>query len=76
MLDQIVDFKDRLADGDLAAAAEIESEWSEEQHEAIKLAPTKGGILTTEEVNKLKSNEYFEARNIVVGFVPKEKSNA
>jgi hypothetical protein len=72
MLEQIVDFKDRLADGDYAAAAEIESEWTEEQHEAIKLAPTKGGILTTEEVNKLKSNEYFEARNVIVGFVPKE----
>jgi len=76
MLDQIVDFKDRLADGDLAAAAEIESEWTEEQHEAIKLAPTRGGILTTAEVNQLKSNEYFEARNVVVGFVPKSENEA
>ena len=71
MLNEIVDFKDRMADGDLHAAAEIESAWSEEQHAAIKLAPTKGGILTTEEVKILSSNEYFAARNAVTGFVPK-----
>jgi hypothetical protein len=68
ILPQIMDIKDRLADNDYHAAAEIVLELTEEQLYALNLAPTKGGVLTTAEVNQLKSNEYAEARNSITGF--------
>ena len=74
MLDQITDLKDRLADGDYHAAVEIIHELNEEQVTALNLAPTKGGILTTEEVNQLKSNEYAAARNAATGYKPKTET--
>ena len=68
MLDKIVEIKDRLADNDYHAVAEIILDLKEEQVDALNLAPTKGGILTTAEVNQLKSNEYSEARNSITGY--------
>ena len=62
ILPQLVDLKDRLADGDWYAAAEIVLGFNEREIEAINLAPTKGGILTTNEVALLKSDDYTGAR--------------
>ena len=69
MLEKIMDIKDRLADGDYHAVAEIVMDMADNQQAAIRKAPTKGGILTTEEISKLKSNEYAEARNAITGHV-------
>jgi len=73
MLDKIIDLKDRLADDDYHAAVEIIHSMSEEQVSALNLAPTKGGILTTAEIAKIKSNEYSEARNSITGYEPTTK---
>lgn len=73
MLQMIMDVKDRLADGDFAAVAEIVQDMTEEQQGALRKAPTKGGILTTQEIGFLKSNEYAEARNLLTGHI-REKS--
>ena len=69
MLPKIVDIKDRLADGDYHATAEIILDMTETEQSAMRLAPTKGGILTTAEVNQIKSNEYADARNSITGHV-------
>lgn len=69
MLQKIMDIKDRLADSDYHAVAEIVMDMTDEQQQAMRKAPTKGGILTTEEIGKLKSNEYAEARNSITGHV-------
>ncbi len=70
MLQKIIDLKDRLADNDYHAAVEIINEFKEDEVDALNLAPTKGGILTTAEVNQLKSNEYTAARNSISGYKP------
>ena len=67
MLQKIMDIKDRLADGDYHATAEIILDMTETEQSAMRLAPTKGGILTTAEVNQIKSNEYADARNSITG---------
>ena len=70
MLEKIINLKDRLADGDMHAAAEIVLDFKEHEAEALRLAPTKGGILTTAEVAQLRSDEYVAARNTITGFTP------
>ena len=70
ILPQILELKAQLADENYHAAVEIIHSLTEAQVDALNLAPTKGGILTTEEVNKLKSNEYAEARNSMTGYEP------
>lgn len=76
MLQKVMDVKDKLADNDYHAAAEILVDLTKEQLYALQLAPTKGGILTTAEVNQIKSNEYFEAKNAVTGFVMPDERDA
>jgi hypothetical protein len=71
MLNEITDLKDRLADGDFHAAVEIIQELTEDQTTALNLAPTKGGILTTEEISQIKSDDYSRARNELTGHKPK-----
>ena len=73
MLQKIMDIKDRLADGDYHATAEIILDMTETEQSAMRLAPTKGGILTTAEVNQIKSNEYADARNSITGHVRPEE---
>lgn len=70
MLQKIMDLKDQLADLNYHAAVEIVQSMNEEQVNALRLAPTKGGIMTTAEIEQFKSNEYFEARNSITGFDP------
>jgi len=72
MLQKIMDIKDRLADNDYHATAEIILDMTETEQSAMRLAPTKGGILTTAEVNQIKSNEYADARNAITGHVREE----
>lgn len=69
MLTAVTDLKDRLADGDWLAAAEIFLDFTDEQLDALRLAPTKGGILSTAEVQQLKSNEFFAAKNELTGAI-------
>ena len=69
ILPKIMDIKDRLADNDYHATAEIILDMTETEQSAMRLAPTKGGILTTAEVNQIKSNEYADARNSITGHV-------
>ena len=71
MLMKIVELKDKLADNDYHAAAEIILDMKEDEIAALNLAPTKGGIMTTAEIQKFSSNEYFEAKNAITGFKPK-----
>ena len=71
MLPQILDLKAQLEDNNYHAAVEIVHSFTDAQRDALNLAPTKGGILTTEEINKLKSNEYSDARNSMTGYEPK-----
>jgi len=69
MLQKIMDIKDKLADGDYHATAEIILDMTETEQSAMRLAPTKGGILTTAEVTQIKSNEYADARNSITGHI-------
>ena len=69
ILPKIMDIKDRLADNDYHATAEIILDMTETEQSAMRLAPTKGGILTAAEVNQIKSNEYADARNSITGHV-------
>lgn len=54
--------KDGMASGDLSAACEAYYELTDEEKSSIKVAPTKGGPFTTEEVKIFKSDEWAEAR--------------
>ena len=60
----IIDFKDAVEASDLNLAVGTWYEFTEEvQMTLYKLAPTKGGILTTEERSIQKSNEWAAARD-------------
>lgn len=53
--------KDFLAGDELEDACEIVYGWPEDVRMALWLAPTKGGIFTTAEIAKMKSNEWSKA---------------
>lgn len=57
--------KDAIAKEDMLAVAEGWNELDNSTKEALWLAPTKGGIFTTEERQVLKSDEFFKARKEV-----------
>ena len=78
MLGKILTIKDLLSSEDdegnpktpeYALVAEMVMDMTDDQQQAMRKAPTKGGILTTEEIGKLKSNEYADARNSITGHV-------
>lgn len=54
--------KENLVQGNFEAAAEAYAEIPENDRMALSVARTKGGIWTSEEVQKLKSDEWLEAR--------------
>ena len=54
--------KDRLADEDYLAAAEAYFSLSNQEQTAMNRAPTKGGIFTKEEVEKMRSSEWNAVR--------------
>lgn len=57
--------KDNIAKGDMLAVAEGWMELPDDIKEALWLAPTKGGIFTTEERAFLKSDDFYNARKQV-----------
>ena len=57
----VYQIKQGLLDKDLNAAAEAWFELTKEEKEALFLAPTKGGILTTEERKVMQSKEFRDA---------------
>jgi len=61
-LKAVVMLKEYLADDDFYEAYRIMHAMSDETKNSLWLAPTKGGIFTTREVAKMKSNEWASAR--------------
>ena len=59
--------KESLSCGDYDAAAEAEAEMERDDLVALWVAPSKGGVWTTEERAKLKSNEMNAARKLYAG---------
>ncbi len=57
--------KDNIAKGDMLAVAEGWMELPDDIKEALWLAPTKGGVFTTEERAFLKSDDFYNARKQV-----------
>ena len=60
--DSIYLIKEYIKTGDVAGVAQIWLELSNEIKEALWVAPTKGGVFTTEERAFLKSDEFAQAR--------------
>lgn len=61
-IDSIHFIKEYIKTGDVAGVAQIWLELSNETKEALWVAPTKGGVFTTEERAFLKSDEFAQAR--------------
>lgn len=59
--------KESLSCGDYDAAAEAEAEMERDDLVSLWVAPSKGGVWTTEERAKLKSNEMNAARKLYAG---------
>ena len=59
--------KQAIADGDLGIAVEAWAELQEDEQRALWLAPSKGGIFTTQERTIMKSDAWGEARRIHIG---------
>ena len=59
--------KEHLALQSWEAVAEAWGEISDDDKRALWLAPSKGGIFTTAERKDLKSNEFNEARKLILG---------
>jgi len=59
--DSITAIKDAITANDLAAAAELWSELSQETKDALWKAPSKGGIFTTKERSTIQSDEFGKA---------------
>lgn len=63
-IDHIVAIKSYLLTNEYGLAYEAFAEIDPDSIRALWVAPTKGGIFTTEERNKFKSNEWNDARKI------------
>lgn len=66
-LDSIVAIKTCIASGQLEQAAEAWNEIPEDDKRALWLAPSKGGMFTTQERAVMKSDEWAEARRNLIG---------
>lgn len=62
-LQAILDIKESLHEGDYSNVCEILDNMPEETLRTLWVAPTKGGIFSTEERGILKSNDFHQARN-------------
>jgi len=60
-LTSIICIKESLAINDYSTAAEAWRELSEDVQRGLWMAPSKGGIFSTEERSKIKSNEFSKA---------------
>ena len=61
----IAEVKNAIADERWEAAAEAYHEISNEDHEAMWIAPTKGGVWTTHERTMIRSNEFHSAVKVI-----------
>lgn len=59
--DSVVLIKEGIAEGDMHKAAEAWFELDDETKQALWLAPTKGGVFTTQERDTMKSAEFRKA---------------
>ena len=66
-IDIVYDLKSYLVNDEYEDAARLLSELSEDDKNELWRAPTKGGILTTDERAKIKSNEMSAARKEIAG---------
>ena len=66
-LSSVYFIKEHLALKDWEAVAEAWGEISNDDKKALWVAPSKGGIFTTAERSDLKSNEFNEARKLILG---------
>lgn len=64
-MSSILAIKEAFAEEEYSAVVEAWEEVSDEDRGYLTRAPSKGGVWTTEEVKKFKSNEYAEARKLV-----------
>ena len=64
-LQSVLYIKDNIAKGDMLAVAEGWNELDNDTKEALWVAPSKGGVFTTEERQLLKSDEFYNARKQV-----------
>lgn len=62
LLMAVAQIKESLASDDYSYAAQVEAELERDEIVALWVAPSKGGIFTTEERTKLKSDEMNSAR--------------
>ena len=61
LLPSVVEIKNGIASGDLESASEAWHELTEDEKRALWVAPTKGGIFTTQEREIMKSTEFRKA---------------
>jgi hypothetical protein len=61
-LKAVLSIKESLSENDYYQAVVVLDNMSEEVRTALWVAPTKGGVFTTEERAKMKSNEFHSAR--------------
>ena len=59
--------KENLALKNWEAVAEAWGEIEDEDKKALWVAPSKGGIFTTQERSELKSDEFNQARKLMLG---------
>lgn len=69
--DSIAEVKRAIAEESWEAAAEAYHEMSNDDHECLWIAPTKGGIWTTHERTMIRSNEFYAAVKVMY----EERSN-
>lgn len=62
-IETITAMKAYLLNGEYSAAYEAWAELTPDEKAALWIAPTKGGIFTTDERARMKSNEWNEAKN-------------
>lgn len=72
-LQPVLAIKEALQTDDLLLAAQLILETPQEVMEALWVAPTKGGIFTTQEIAQLKSDRFAEAKR---EFMAEEQANA
>lgn len=75
ILKVVLDIKECLANDDLETVVGYMAAMPEDTKSAIWIAPTKGGIFTTSEIAKMKSNEFAAARTAYYAGIKEQKDN-
>jgi deoxycytidylate deaminase len=66
-IESIHAIKQYMASGELESAVEAFTEMTDDDKQALNIAPTKGGVWTVEEYKTFKSNEWNAARKAYFG---------